>query len=86
MPGHSLFSECKVTAELMKKSHWKPWTCISAFNWFLLKINHDLAYDYGNGCSYVPSVILRGEQKLQAKEPFWTSVKFQAGSSAASWV
>lgn len=82
---HSLFSECKVIA-VMKKTHWKPWTSTSAFNWFLLKINHDLAYEYGNGCSYVPHVILRGEQKLQAKEPFWTSVKLQAGSSAASWV
>lgn len=73
-------------AELIKKIHWKPWASSSAFNQLLLKINYDLAYDYGNGCSYMPCEILRGEQKLQAKEPSWTSAELQAGSSAASWV
>lgn len=77
---------CKVIAELMKKTHWKPRTSTSAFNWLLLKINYDLAYDYGHGYSYVPCVILQGEQKLQAKEPSWIFVEFQAGSSAASWI
>lgn len=82
----SLFLECKVIAELIKKTHWKPWTSSSAFSQWLLKINYNLAYDYGNGCSYMPCKILRGKQKPQAKEPSWTSAEFQAGSSAASWV
>lgn len=68
------------------KTHWEPRTSTSAFNWLFLKINYDLAYDYGNACSYVPCVILQEEHKLQAKAPSWTSVKFQAGSRAANWI